>query len=94
MEHAKTLAVYREVLDLGAARFFDERVLLAPLLDADASQTLFKLSSTPETFGRISPSLSGEPRRLALEHLLTAAHAYVRAARQSAGSVDQPSLGI
>lgn len=94
MQHAKTLAVYRQVLDLGAARFFEERVLLAPILDADPSQTLFKLSSAPETFGRIPPSLSGEPRRLALEHLLTAAHAYVRAARYAGGSVDQPSLGI
>lgn len=93
MQQSKTLAVFRRVLDLGAARFFAQPVFLAPLLDADPSMTLFKLSSAPDSFGVVSPSLQGEDRRLGLEQLITAAHAYVRASRK-ADFVDQPMLGI
>lgn len=90
----KALAVFCQVMDMAAERLYGQPIDFAPDLDRDAAATLFTLSSTPETYGAISPSLQGEGRRLALEHLLTATHAYVRAARKLQVTIEEPTLGL
>lgn len=94
MPTEKSLIVFRRVLDLGAERLYSCPVELSEHLDSEPAKTLYLLSSSPETFGDVSSHLKGEARRLAMEQLLTAATAYVRASRKSAADPTQLTLGL
>lgn len=96
MTHADNrLAVFATVLDLAVSRYFAAPVDLVPALTADPQGTLFALSSAPSSFGPILADLSPDARKTALIHLLTAAKAFVVAARQSATDVStQLSLNL
>lgn len=88
----KRVDVFRRVVELGAARLFLDPPSLTGRLDKDPAGTLFGLSSAPEDFGIVK--LEGEERRLALQHVLTAATAYVRAARMGEDPPSQPELEL
>lgn len=84
--------VFRHVVEIGIARLFSGCPSLTERLDANPSRTLFDLSTAPECFGVVK--LAGEERRLALEQLLTASAAYVRACRAEEETDVHPELAL
>lgn len=76
-------------------RFFAQPMDLVPDLTQDPQGTLYKLSSTPEVFGNLDPSLTPERRQERLQQLLDAARAYIVNSRKPiADAVDQGELPL